>query len=259
MSRFFRMLPLLFIAGFAEGHDLWLEPRAFQVPAGSRLALSVMLGEALRVEERRPLTLDPVVRFTRFGPGSDGDDLMRDPAPNLSDPGTHLIVMERVTATAALDGPKFQTYLEEEGHLDQALDRIRAGEQLHAVRERFSRHLKTWVRVGEGPARAEGPVGMRLEIVPEKDPTRLAAGEELAVRLLFEGEPLPGTRVVLASRGSNPSERPSMGRTDAQGRVVLRVPSKGVQMIRATHLRRCTGCAAHEWESFWAAGTFEIE
>lgn len=79
------------------------------------------------------------------------------------------------------------------------------------------------------------PVGMELEIVPEKDPTRLRSEEELPVRLLKDGKPVPDQAVGLVAAGAKTG---SLTKTDADGRVRLRLDRAGWWLIRATLLER---------------------
>lgn len=67
-------------------------------------------------------------------------------------------------------------------------------------RESYTKHPKTFVRVGQPQSdrSATEPVGMFLEIVPEKDPTALKAGDEFTVRVMKDGQPV---RRLLHQRG----------------------------------------------------------
>lgn len=69
-----------------------------------------------------------------------------------------------------------------------------AGRQSGAQwREVYVKHAKTFVRQAEDGDRSLAlPVGTSLEIVPETDPTRLHAGDEIAVRLLKDCKPISG-------------------------------------------------------------------
>jgi uncharacterized GH25 family protein len=102
-------------------------------------------------------------------------------------------------------------------------------------RESYTKHAKTYVRVGQ-PERDDSwarPVGMDLELVPESDPTRLVAGEELSVRLLKNGQPVPDVAVGLLA---GKAKSGSLSRTDSEGRVRLRFERAGWWLMRATVL-----------------------
>jgi len=107
---------------------------------------------------------------------------------------------------------------------------------------------KSFVRVGE-PAADErawaGSIGLGLELVPERDPTALRAGDELSVRVLRAGAPLAGLTIAFVSAGET---REHVAVTDDGGRVCAVVDVRGTWLVRGTDLRRATA-PGFEWES----------
>ena len=88
-------------------------------------------------------------------------------------------------------------------------------------REAYSKHQKTFVRVGQPPANEKSwqePVGLALEIVPEQDPTALRPGDEFAVRVLKNGKPFSDFPLNAVAGGETKGET---RKTDASGRVSL--------------------------------------
>jgi hypothetical protein len=123
-------------------------------------------------------------------------------------------------------------------------------------REIYTKHTKTFVRVGEGVADhswAES-VGMALEIVPEKDPTALRAGDDFPVRVLKNGSPLPNFSLGIVREGNSFSE---FQKTDAEGRVSFRLARSGKWLLRGTDLRQSTKPGT-EWQSDFATLTIEV-
>jgi len=55
----------------------------------------------------------------------------------------------------------------------------------------------------------------------------------------------------------NPAEKLS-ARTDADGRVRLRLRSDGMWMIKAVHMVPAPAGADGDWASYWASLTFEL-
>ena len=144
----------------------------------------------------------------------------RDPAGFLrvDTPGL-LVVGYRSNASAVeLAAEKFNQYLKEEGLEAIAALRARRNETGAKARELFSRCAKSLLLTGS-PNAAQGDrrLGFTLELVAEKNPYALGAGEELPVRLTYENSPLAGALVVAINR-LNPSEKLS-ARTGADGRV----------------------------------------
>jgi uncharacterized GH25 family protein len=91
--------------------------------------------------------------------------------------------------------------------------------------------------------------------VPEADPYALAAGGELPVRLLYQDKPLAGALVVAFSK-ERPEEKVT-ARSDAEGRVRLRLARPGIWLVKAVHMVEPSQEAGADWESLWASMTFE--
>jgi uncharacterized GH25 family protein len=96
-------------------------------------------------------------------------------------------------------------------------------------------------------------VGSPIEIVPEKDPSQLKAGELLPVRVLIKGAAAPNLQLFAAS-AVTPAK--NIGKTDATGRIAVPVTA-GRWRLHTIHMDRVSAPAA-DWESFWATLTFEI-
>jgi hypothetical protein len=95
-------------------------------------------------------------------------------------------------------------------------------------------YAKAIVRVGAADDRSwSEPVGLGLEIVPLGDPTRLRAGDSLAVRVLANGRPLAGSSLRAVARGRPPSSVT----TDVDGEATLALGAGGPWLI--------AGSAAH--------------
>ena len=77
------------------------------------------------------------------------------------------------------------------------------------------------MQVGATPSDdATRPIGQTLEIVPERNPHALAAGEMLPVRVYYRGAPLVGASVVMERLDAPPAPRKPQ-RTDAEGRTAF--------------------------------------
>ncbi len=82
------------------------------------------------------------------------------------------------------------------------------------------------------------PMGHALEIIVESTPgpTGFSIDKPVTVKVLFEGEPIPGARVSAASTTLNPSGRPEItAETDAEGRAVLDLYEPGTWVLITSH------------------------
>ena len=119
---------------------------------------------------------------------------------------------------------------------------------------RYMKYAKTFVRAGAADTSrvwAE-PAGMRLELIPQNDPTALTAGGTLEVVLADQGKALPRYPVSLLREGT---KEPVIAVTDAEGRVRLTVPDAGRYMLRATFLEPSADKAA-AWDVHFTTMTF---
>ena len=92
---------------------------------------------------------------------------------------------------------------------------------------------------------------MAIEIVPETDPTRLVAGQELAARVLKDGYPLAGFPLMALAAGQKTG---SLAKTDSEGRVRFRLDRSGWWLLKGTELKRAPGSGSN-WESHFATLT----
>jgi uncharacterized GH25 family protein len=244
-------------------HEFWVVPSSFRPAPGGPVAVRLLVGERLQGD---PVPRDPmqVERFRVVGPagekrvggppGSEPAGLLRAGAPGL-----HWIVYDSARTRIELTSEKFEEALQQEG-LERILElRRQQGSTGKPTAEVFSRCAKALVRVGGGAAGSgagfDRVLGLPLELVPEADPTALAAGGELPLRLLYGGKPLAGAQV--AALHSRHREGKIAGRTDASGRVRLRLPEGGFWLVKAVHMIPAPAGTKAEWESFWASLTFE--
>jgi uncharacterized GH25 family protein len=243
-------------------HNFWIEPSTFTPAPGQRVAVRLRVGQELQGD---PVPRDPSLmkRFVTVGPN--GAETPVPGVPNtepagftaLQVPGLHTVVYESGRSAVELDATKFETYLKEEGLEAISARRARQGKTAAPAREVFSRSAKALVAVGDG----SGPgfdrvLGLRLELVAEKNPYALSGGGELPVRLLYEGKPLAGALVMALQRG-----RPgavSAVRSDSKGRATLKLDRPGLWLIKAVHMIPAPADAGADWESFWASLTFTL-
>ena len=152
---------------------------------------------------------------------------------------------------------KFNQYLKDEGLDTIAALRALRNQTGAKARELFARCAKSLVLSGApSAAQHDRALGFTLELVAEKNPYLLRAGDELPVRLTYENRPLAGA-LVIAMNKMSPSEKIS-ARTDKDGRVRLKLKPGGMWMIKAVHMIPAAAGGNAEWQSYWASLTFEM-
>jgi uncharacterized GH25 family protein len=221
-------------------HDTWILPGRPSVNSGSDVTFNLTSGMAFPANE---VGVKPD-RLARASSrlGETVSDLVRETAgkkalplkARFSEPGVAAVWVESKPRSLELKPAEVKEYLEEVGAWE-SVGRKWESDGKGKWRESYTKHAKTYVRVGQ-PERDDSwsrPVGMDLELVPEADPTRLAAGEELFVRLLKNGQPVPDAAVGLLA---GKAKSGSLSRTDSEGRVGLRFERAGWWLMRATVL-----------------------
>jgi uncharacterized GH25 family protein len=265
-SSMFRRLGMLLVA-IALGpatlfaHDMWIVPTTFSPEPGEIVGVRLRIGQDLLGDPlpRDPALVNQFVVEDAAGRkpvvGRDGAD----PAGfvRVAMPGLLVIGYRSNPSAIELAPEKFNQYLKEEGLDAIAALRARRNETGASAHELFSRCAKSLVLSGS-PSDAHGDrlLGFPLELVAERNPYAIRAGQDLPVRLTYENRPLAGALVVAMNR-LNPSEKLA-ARTDNDGRVRFRLRPGGMWLIKAVHMVPAPAGAKADWASFWASLTFEM-
>jgi uncharacterized GH25 family protein len=257
-SLFVAAILVLVVAASARGHDTWVLPSRPHVAPGSTTTFDLTSGMAFPKNEAA-VKPDRLARasFKLRGKESELTELSaRKTSLRLKgrfpEPGIATLWIESKPRSLELSAKQVREYLDEIG----AWDTI--GKQWEAQgsgrwRESYTKHAKTFIAVGESDndrSWAE-PMGMALELIPEKDPTRLRKGENLTVRLLRDGKPVSGLAVGLLGAGERTG---TLRTTDVQGRVEFAFPRSGWWLLRATQLGRSSKPET-DWESHFTTLT----
>jgi uncharacterized GH25 family protein len=256
------VLALVCVAALAGAHETWILPSTMRVATGHPVTLSLTSGMAFPADSfaidpkriaRAEIRLNGKLQPLRGG---------RTRATALRyiwtprEQGVATIAVELVPKTLTLAPNLVEEYFQE----------IHAGPSLRAKwdsvpkprkwRESYVKHATSFVLVG-APQRDSSwasPIGLGLEIVPERDPTALVAGDALPVRVLLHGSPLPGFAVGARREGQS-SE--SFVTTDANGRASVRLPAAGRWLLFGTDLRRAKEPGL-EWRSDFVTTTIGV-
>lgn len=241
----------------AGAHDFWIEASDWTPEPGAPVAVRLRIGDSF---PGAPVPLESawVERFEVVSEAGRGEVTpVGEPAGlwAAGASGVHAIVYDSRPDSLTLDAEAFEGYLAEEGLEEVSRLRRARGQSGSPGREVFSRSAKALVAAGEGGGEGYRLVaGLPLELVPERDPFRLGAGEALPVRLLFQGRPLAGALVEAAS----PRAPMASARTDAEGRVRLLLPRGGLWRVTAVHMVPALAESGADWESVWASLAFEV-
>ena len=186
-------------------------------------------------------------------PSADKDGDIGFPAP-----GVYVVAFQSTHAESVLPSIRYNDYINVEG-LTPAIDLRKRTKATDAPgREIYSRRAKALIEVGAPTAPqpwVTQPVGLSLEIVPEKNPYALAPNEELPVRILFDGKPLAGALVKLTNLEFD--VRPvAMHLSDAQGRASFAVPRTGTWLVNVIWTQPIKGNPKADFDTTFSSLTF---
>ena len=252
---------IVLVGSVANAHDMWIEPTTFRPEVGSIIGARLKVGQdflgdpilrdAALIDQF--FSLDASGRKSLIGrDGADPAGMMR-----VAESGAIVLGYQSNPRPVELAAEKFNQYLKEEGLEAIASIREARHQTSSGVRELFSRCAKSLVFAGNSNAQADRRVGFTLELVAERNPYTLSAGEELPITLTYEGKPLAGALVVAINR-FNP-EAKLTARSDSQGRARFRLADRGAWLIKAVHMVSAPAGANADWMSYWASLTFELK
>jgi hypothetical protein len=242
------------LSGSASAHDTWLQPERFSVTPGASLMLDLTSADgfvgfqsAIKSERIAQTYVRLAGASVAFGPAAPTEQTLRFPL-TLTKPGIAVVGLQLKPRLLELAPDKIELYFREIHAGDDLREKWEAIPEPKKWRENYVKAVKTFVRVGEPPAGDRAwaePLGLALEIVPERDPTTLKEGDELPVRVLRGGQPLAGFALGYVSAGET---REHVAITDVDGRATARLDTKGAWLVHGTDLRRVLA-ADREWES----------
>lgn len=279
------------LGGAARAHDFWLEPDP--APTGvppakvEERALHLRMGDGFQAEEEKPLQKEATARFDLYADRAGRRDLLaagkegQVPVAKLPpESSACLVVLDRKERENTMDAEKFNRYLAEEGQDAVVAQRAKLGQTQAEGRETYTRYLKALVP-GTNPLSTlpntfyKRRVGQRLEILLQNNPGRLATNRKLAVKVLFEGKPLPGVRVFAyrhetANPPATPQPAPAPANsgapakqtatTSAQGLADFKLDQNGEWLVRLVYIRpaehKANATPIVNWESFWTSYSF---
>ena len=242
-------------------HDTWLIPDRFRISPGEPVTFDITSGmefPKLDVGPKRERIQAVVCRLA--GRTVDLNDF--EAGPNslrikgvLSNPGIAAIWVKSPPREIELKAEEVQHYLDEIDAPATLRKQWADTKEPKRWRESYSKRSKTFVRVGDKADTSwSEPVGLFLEIVPEKDPTTLKAGEDFPVRVLKDGKPFADFSLGIVAEGET---KGSIKKTDAAGKVSFRLDKSGRWLLRGTDVRK-SAKQDIDWESDFTTLTVQV-
>lgn len=231
------------LASTLTAHSLFLKLETYFVAPNTRVTVPLLNGEFSKSENA--VARDRMLDVSVVGPA---DEVTHPPRTAWRDvgaeaqlqfdtgaSGTYTIGVSTAARVIELEAKKFNGYLKHDGILDIFEKRERDGTLHKNARERYAKHVKAIVQVGD--ARSEGyaaRLGYPVEIIPLQNPYSKFVGDSLDILVLKDGEPLPRQHVY-ASHEHIPHAHGAGGahveacatRTDAKGHATIPLDRAG--------------------------------
>ena len=256
----------IFIAtGSLSAHDFYILPERFLVPNNYKLEVAFHNGDAFpeseappslaRLKDARLLSVKGT--FPIKGIRVDGKRAVG--TLDLSNAFGNLVLSARTSPNfIELSPDKFLDYIKEEG-LTSVIDwRAQHNETNKPGRERYSKFAKSLLLSGTPDNFYRTSIGFPIEIIPEANPYTLTKGSVMPCLVILRGEPVAGLQIEAAWAANGKDKTIVIGRTDAQGRILVPIAEAGKWRLHTLLMERCAEPAVADWESFWASLTFEI-
>jgi hypothetical protein len=258
---FMSVLLLLATTGTLGAHDLFLKLDAYFVSPGTTLIVRVLNGTfsksegAVAKDRVRDITFVTPAGATRLDTAAwvaEGDTSILTVSTRES--GTYVIGASLGPRELKLEAKDFNDYLAHDGLPDVLAARREAKELERPARERYSKHVKALVQVGDRLTEGyQTALGYPAELIPLDNPYALRAGGTFRIQAVVEGRPVANQLVIAGGRTEQQSVR-----TDSAGVARFRIGSRGVWYVKFIHMRQVAGDSTIDYESKWATLTFGV-
>jgi uncharacterized GH25 family protein len=228
------------LATLAMAHDLFLKPDAFFVAPNGTVHLTALNGTFSTSEGA--VSADRLLDLAIASPAgtAKGDTTAWRAQGKASRwtatvgaAGTYVFGTSLRPRLITLDGAKFNAYLADDGLPDILAARKAGGELARGATERYAKHVKALVQVGDA----------------------------LRVRALVDGAPVANQVVLAGGRTASGGRiKEQSVRTDASGEAAIRLATPGTWYVKFIRMTRIAA-AAHDsvdYESKWATLTFAV-
>ena len=256
---------LLVSATLLLAHDLFLKLETYFVPPNASIRVAVLNGSFSQSEG--PVTPDRLLDLSVVGPVQrraiartawkpSGDSTWLTVQTGAA--GTYVIGASLSPRQIALTADEFNSYLREDGIPDILNARTLNGELGVAVRERYQKHVKAVLQVGDTRTEAYAAVlGYPAEIIPLSNPYAAKIGDTLAVRALVDGKPIASQMLLSGGERDGQAIAENWARSDTAGVARFALTEAGKWYIKFIRMVPVSGDSVN-YESKWATLTFEV-
>lgn len=259
---------ILCAASLLDAHDLFIKLESYFLTPHTSVSIPILNGSF--VSSENAIMRDRVIDISLVSAAGRthidttawaGDTTHADTTYlriETGDPGTYIVGASTRSRDLGLAAADFNEYLEHDGIPDVLEARRRDGELEKDVVERYSKHVKAVLQVGDVRDDAySARLGYPAEVVPLVNPYRLAVGDEFSFVCLVDGEPMASQLVILGGERDGNLVDEVRKRTGSDGTVTFVIESVGRWYIEFIHMAP-TAETDIDYESNWATLAFEV-
>ena len=249
-------------------HDFWVQPSEYWLTPQVVTPITLQAGHGPS-RQRSPIPLRRITRFEAITPAGTTIDLRndlhlggdsKDGEFQFQDPGVYVLVLETDDqAHSRLPASRFNEYLKVEGLTPAVKERQRTHHMDADGIERYSRRAKSIVQVGSpgvgSQAQVTKPLGLLLEIVPERSPYAEPRPAIFPVRVIYEGRPLAGALVKLTNLDHDAAPL-EMQLTNDAGQASFTTPRNGAWLLNVVWTKPLLNSPDADFETIFSSLSF---
>ncbi len=260
-------LSLVLVAtGIAGAHDMFIKPTRYFAPENAEVRVRLLNGTFIlsensiarnRLADASVLTPRGRVQLDTAEWGVRGDTSTFH--IHTRSAGTYVIGVSTKPSEIDLSADDFNLYLESDGIPDVLEARRSAGELNRPARERYHKHVKAFLQVGDTRSNLYATaMGYPAELMPMENPYSLQRGATLRVRTLVDGQPAANQLVMYGGTNANDAQMEQQSvRSDARGIASIPLTAAGVYYVKFINMVRVNRGGV-DYESKWATITFQV-
>lgn len=255
-------------AQLAHAHDFWLQPRDFRIDVPGAMPFTLQVGHG-PYRQRSPIPMRRIERLDVVAPDGTAHDMRArlrlggdhdDGDIAFEQNGAYMLVLQTDDkAESRLPAIRFNDYLRAEGLTPALALRERTASMNADGAENYRRVAKAIVQMGApgdtSDAAITKPIGLPLEIVPERNPYATSPASTLPVRVVYERHSLAGALIKLTDLAHDAEPFESRV-TDAEGRAEFTLPEKGAWLLNVIWTRAKPAGENTDFETVFSSLSF---
>ncbi len=270
MTRLTLALAALGVSGAAQAHEMFLRPASHLLAPQASTTITLVTGtfdksaNPVGRDRMRDVSIAAVGKISHPPHSWWRDDATASYLDlKVQGAGTQVIGVSTKPSVITLTAEDFDSYLRHDGIEDTLKARV-AEPSAKSVRERYSKHVKTIIQVGDAPSADIGQVlGYPAEIVPQANPASLKVGDTMSFKAMLHGKPLAG-QLIYASYEGHHGHSDDGGhthayrlRTDTAGEGAFKIARAGKWYVTLINMKKVDQPDV-DYESNWATLTFQV-